>query len=90
MNYRALPCFLANALCARLHLFVQSQYRSVTALTLTLTTVPVTIFLQSAAIGGAAHLVNCMGTDTVAGLVMAKKYYGCDMAGFSIPAAEHR
>ena len=47
-------------------------------------------FLKSAGIGGAAHLVNFVGTDTVASLVMAKKYYGCEMAGFSIPAAEHR
>ncbi|XP_072027111.1 nicotinamide phosphoribosyltransferase-like [Amphiura filiformis] len=45
--------------------------------------------VETAAIGGASHLVNSMGTDTVAGLVMAKKFYSCDMAGFSIPAAEH-
>lgn len=44
---------------------------------------------ESAAIGGAAHLVNFMGTDTVSALVAAKRYYGADMAGFSIPAAEH-
>ena len=30
-----------------------------------------------------------MGTDTVYGLVYARKYYGEPMAGFSIPAAEH-
>lgn len=47
-------------------------------------------FLQSAALGGAAHLVNFCSTDTVAGLLMAQRYYGCPMAGFSIPAAEHR
>lgn len=45
---------------------------------------------QSAALGGAAHLVNFCSTDTGAGLVMAQRYYGCPMAGFSIPAAEHR
>ncbi|XP_078596651.1 nicotinamide phosphoribosyltransferase-like [Branchiostoma floridae x Branchiostoma japonicum] len=45
--------------------------------------------VEAAAIGGAAHLVNFMGTDTIASLVMARKYYGADMAGFSIPAAEH-
>lgn len=45
--------------------------------------------LESAALGGMAHLVNFMGTDTVAALVAAKRYYGADMAGFSIPAAEH-
>lgn len=44
---------------------------------------------ESAALGGAAHLVNFCSTDTGAGLVMAQRYYGCPMAGFSIPAAEH-
>jgi nicotinamide phosphoribosyltransferase len=42
-----------------------------------------------AAIGGLAHLVNFKGTDTVAALIAAREYYGEDMAGFSIPAAEH-
>lgn len=44
---------------------------------------------ESAAIGGAAHLVNFMGSDTVEGVVLANKHYDCDMAAFSIPAAEH-
>lgn len=44
---------------------------------------------ESAALGGAAHLVNFMGTDTVSGLMAAKAYYREPMAGFSIPAAEH-
>lgn len=44
---------------------------------------------ESAAIGGAAHLVNFLGSDTIAGNQMAQKYYGALMAGFSIPAAEH-
>ncbi|XP_027859449.1 nicotinamide phosphoribosyltransferase 2 isoform X2 [Xiphophorus couchianus] len=44
---------------------------------------------ESAALGGAAHLVNFCGTDTIAGVLMAQRYYGCPMAGFSIPAAEH-
>jgi nicotinamide phosphoribosyltransferase len=44
---------------------------------------------ESAAIGGCAHLVNFMGTDTVAALLGAKAWYGEPMAGFSIPAAEH-
>ncbi|XP_028855317.1 nicotinamide phosphoribosyltransferase 2 [Denticeps clupeoides] len=44
---------------------------------------------ESAALGGAAHLVNFCSTDTVAGLLMAQRYYSCPMAGFSIPAAEH-
>ncbi len=45
--------------------------------------------LESAGIGGAAHLVNFMGTDTVEALLFARRYYGADMAGFSIPAMEH-
>lgn len=45
--------------------------------------------LESAAIGGAAHLVNFMGTDTISGVVYARKYYNAGVAGFSIPAAEH-
>lgn len=45
--------------------------------------------LESAAVGSAAHLVNFMGTDTLAGIMAARRYYGADMAGFSIPAAEH-
>ncbi|MBA4045314.1 MAG: nicotinate phosphoribosyltransferase [Erythrobacter sp.] len=44
---------------------------------------------ESAALGGMAHLVNFMGTDTMEGLMAARRYYGADMAGFSIPAAEH-
>ena len=44
---------------------------------------------ESAGIGGCAHLVNFMGTDTVTGALYARKYYGESMAGFSIPAAEH-
>lgn len=45
--------------------------------------------VESAALGGAAHLVNFMGTDTVSGLLLAKVHYHEPMAGFSIPAAEH-
>lgn len=45
--------------------------------------------VESAALGGAAHLVNFKGTDTVPPLILAKKVYNEDMAGFSIPAAEH-
>jgi nicotinamide phosphoribosyltransferase len=44
---------------------------------------------ESAALGGMAHLVNFMGTDTMEGLMAARRYYGADVAGFSIPAAEH-
>lgn len=45
--------------------------------------------LESAALGGLAHLVNFKGTDTVVALLAARRYYGEAMAGFSIPAAEH-
>ncbi|HDW3906971.1 TPA: hypothetical protein RMT47_005219, partial [Escherichia coli] len=44
---------------------------------------------QTAALGGMAHLVNFMGTDTVPALVAARRYYDESVAGFSIPAMEH-
>ena len=44
---------------------------------------------ESAGLGGLAHLVNFMGTDTLEALVAARRWYHCPMAGFSIPAAEH-
>lgn len=45
--------------------------------------------LETAAIGGLAHLVNFQGTDTLYGLIAARDYYHEPMAGVSIPAAEH-
>jgi len=44
---------------------------------------------ESAAIGGLAHLVNFQGSDTLSAILAARRYYRADMAGFSIPAAEH-
>ncbi len=44
---------------------------------------------ESSAIGGLAHLVNFSGTDNLSAIVAARRYYRADMAGFSIPAAEH-
>jgi len=44
---------------------------------------------EAAVLGGMAHLVNFRGTDTVEALWAARRYYAEDMAGFSIPAAEH-
>jgi nicotinamide phosphoribosyltransferase len=44
---------------------------------------------ESAALGGVAHMVNFMGSDTVGALQHARTYYDEDMAAFSIPAAEH-
>merc|ERR1719379_3274296 len=48
--------------------------------------------METAAIGGAAHLVNFAGSDTMPGLCTAIDYYNLDLeqcAGTSIPAAEH-
>ncbi len=44
---------------------------------------------EQASIGGLAHLTNFSGTDTFPAIMAARKYYGADMVGFSIPAAEH-
>lgn len=47
--------------------------------------------LESAALGGLAHLVNFSGTDTLSAIVGASRWYGMreDMPAFYIPAAEH-
>lgn len=47
--------------------------------------------METAGIGGCAHLVNFTGTDTLPSLVVARKYYGpLDLvAGYSVPASEH-
>jgi nicotinamide phosphoribosyltransferase len=46
--------------------------------------------VESASIGGAAHLVNFKGTDTVAALSFIQQYYNTnEVFGFSIPASEH-
>lgn len=44
---------------------------------------------ESAAIGGAGHLVNFLGTDTAPALELLMEFYNTDMPGFSINAAEH-
>lgn len=45
---------------------------------------------EQAGIGGAAHLLNFSGTDTVVALPFLNQYYKAfTMPGFSIPAAEH-
>jgi nicotinamide phosphoribosyltransferase len=44
---------------------------------------------ENAAIGGAAHLVNFLGTDTIPGIIMANNYYNSGICGFSIEASEH-
>jgi nicotinamide phosphoribosyltransferase len=44
---------------------------------------------ESAAIGGAAHLVNFRGTDTIVAMRMLRNYYNHEVSAYSIPAAEH-
>lgn len=45
---------------------------------------------ETAGIGGMAHLVNFMGTDTLAGIMFANEYYHANgMIGYSVPASEH-
>jgi nicotinamide phosphoribosyltransferase len=44
---------------------------------------------EQAMLGGAAHLLSFLGSDTVAGVMCANHYYDCAMSGFSIPATEH-
>ncbi len=45
--------------------------------------------VESAGIGGVAHLTQFKGTDNFNSLKYARRYYGADIAGFSIPASEH-
>lgn len=44
---------------------------------------------EQAEVGGAAHLVNFMGSDTIEGVRAANFYYKAPMAAFSVPATEH-
>ena len=46
--------------------------------------------LESATIGGAAHLVNFLGSDNIPAIQFLQKYYNpSTIPGYSIPAAEH-
>lgn len=46
--------------------------------------------VESAGIGGSAHIVNFLGTDTIAAIETAQEYYNTDnILAFSIPASEH-
>ena len=45
--------------------------------------------VESAGIGGLAHLVNFQGTDNLAALGCGMEYYDSGVCGFSIPASEH-
>lgn len=48
---------------------------------------------ETAGILGSAHLTSFLGTDTLAGIVYANKYYNQNLSdamyGFSVPASEH-
>lgn len=44
---------------------------------------------ESAALGGLAHLINFNGSDTLPGLLAARRYYNEPMAAHNIPAMEH-
>jgi nicotinamide phosphoribosyltransferase len=45
---------------------------------------------ESAGIGGMAHLVNFMGTDTLAAITYANEYYDAGgVNAYSVPASEH-
>lgn len=46
---------------------------------------------ESAAIGGAAHLISFQGTDTLPAIELAQSYYKADLGSlaFSVPATEH-
>lgn len=46
--------------------------------------------VESGALGGSAHLINFMGSDTVYASTFARKYYSAKKAyGMSVPATEH-
>lgn len=45
--------------------------------------------LEQSRLGGAAHLLSFMGSDTIEGIRFANHYYDCPMAGYSICATEH-
>jgi nicotinamide phosphoribosyltransferase len=46
--------------------------------------------VESAGLGGAAHLINFMGSDTLMGSIVAQRYYDAQKVyGVSVPATEH-
>ena len=45
--------------------------------------------VESAAIGGAAHLLNFIGTDNLAAMRLLIAHYAAKSPGVSVPAAEH-
>jgi len=45
--------------------------------------------VESAALGGAGHLVNFMGTDTTIAIDLLMQYYNSKVCAYSVPATEH-
>lgn len=45
--------------------------------------------VESAAIGGSAHMANFYGTDNMVALDLIEEVYGMENAGYSIPASQH-
>jgi len=45
--------------------------------------------VESAGSGGAGHLVNFQGTDTIQALEFAMEYYNAPVCAYSVPATEH-
>jgi nicotinamide phosphoribosyltransferase len=46
--------------------------------------------VESAGLGGAAHLISFMGSDTIMGSILAQRYYNTQKVyGLSVPATEH-
>ncbi len=46
--------------------------------------------VESAGLGGSAHIINFMGTDNAVGILFAQEFYNTDNTlAFSIPASEH-
>ena len=44
---------------------------------------------ESNLIGGAAHLLNFSGSDSMAAVDYVKRFYGGEILGYSVPATEH-
>jgi nicotinamide phosphoribosyltransferase len=44
---------------------------------------------ETSGLGGMAHLVNFLGTDTLSAILFSNKYYKSGVNAYSIPASEH-
>lgn len=45
--------------------------------------------VETSGVGGMAHLVNFLGTDTISAILFSNKYYKSGVNAYSIPASEH-